>query len=382
MKILLYSQHVLGVGHFFRSMQIAHSLAGHEVLFAEGGQPLQGFVPPPHVKRLALPPIRMDDEFKHLDTGGQDLESIKAARKKTLMEAFTQFSPDVLITELFPFGRKAFRFELMPILEEIQRSDLATKVVCSLRDILVEKRDQKAFERKVIQTLNSFYDLLLIHSDPALVSLDETFSAISEIRVPIHYTGFIVKKLPGGPIARVRGRIIASSGGGKVGADLLASCIRAVKLLPEREIELRVFIGPFMEEDHLMQLKALAATDSRIKLLPFSENFLTELASAELSVSMGGYNTCMDILSSGVKALVYPFPQNREQRIRAEKLEGLQVLRIVKNLDADLLADAILEALKSGTESSRPFIDLSGASNTGRYLEQLLGDSPTHGFQP
>jgi predicted glycosyltransferase len=170
----------------------------------------------------------------------------------------------------------------------------------------------------------------------------------------------------------MQNRVVASSGGGKVGADLLASCIQAVNLLPGREIELRVFIGPFMEEKHVAHLKLLASADSRIKILPFSNDFLTELASACLSISMAGYNTCMDVLSSGVKALVYPFSQNREQGIRAVKLEQMGMLHMIKTLDPQSLATSILETLEGDSTRSAPAINLSGAMNTASYIRHLL----------
>ena len=37
MKIVFYCQHVLGVGHFFRSLEICRALAGHEVILVTGG---------------------------------------------------------------------------------------------------------------------------------------------------------------------------------------------------------------------------------------------------------------------------------------------------------------------------------------------------------
>ena len=110
MKIMLYSQHILGIGHFFRSMEIARALYEHEVMFVEGGDPLPGFTAPPHITRSMLPPLMMDAEFKSMEVGEGNLEEIKAARSKLLMEAFMDFAPQVLVTELFPFGRRQFRF--------------------------------------------------------------------------------------------------------------------------------------------------------------------------------------------------------------------------------------------------------------------------------
>ncbi|GLI33690.1 MAG: glycosyltransferase [Deltaproteobacteria bacterium] len=370
MKIMLYSQHVLGIGHFFRSMEVAKALHEHEVLFVEGGDPLPGFVPPRHVKRFILPPIMMDADFKTLEIHEGTLEEIKTGRKQMLMDAFTEFSPDVLVTELFPFGRKQFRFELIPLLDKIHEQRPSTRVVCSLRDILVEKKDQAAYEKGVLDILNRYFDLLLVHSDPELIPLEESFERIGEIKIPIFYTGFIVRDAPV-QVEAHRGKIIVvSSGGGRVGIELLSSAIKAVQMLADEDLHLRVFVGPFMEASDRKNLTDLAAGDADIQLLPFSLDFLSELAHADLSISMAGYNTCMDILSTGVRALVYPFPQNREQALRAQKLEKLGQLKVIPSLAVQPLAQCILSELRAKYSTRRGRLNLSGKTNTAVFIDR------------
>ncbi len=278
------------------------------------------------------------------------------------------------MTELFPFGRRQFRFELMPLLQMIREKKMPTRVVCSLRDILVEKANQAAYEKWVLDLLNTYYDLLLVHSDPQFIALEETFTQVDKIRVPHYYTGFVTRPLPAvekGPEQKI---VVASSGGGKVGADLLASAILAIPSLPDPNLRLKVFLGPFMEAADRDFLDHLAARDFRTTLHPFSPDFLTELMAAELSISMAGYNTCMDILNTGVKALVYPFPQNREQTLRATKLEKLGLVKILRPLGAENLAKAIDEALKGTWVPSHELIlDLAGAVRTAQFIEDLLG---------
>jgi len=376
MKIMLYSQHILGIGHFFRSMEIARALHGHEVMFVEGGDPLPGFTPPAHVSRFMLPPLMMDAEFKAMEVRGGSLEDVKRARTKLLSEAFRDFAPQVLMTELFPFGRRQFRFELMPILQMIRENRMSVKVVCSLRDILVEKTNQAAYEAWVLDLLNTYYDLLLVHSDPRLIVLEETFSQVDKIRVPIHYTGFVTRPLPN--VRKEPGRkvIVASSGGGKVGVDLLASAIVAAQSLPDPNLLLKVFIGPFMEDADRDFLQNLAVGDSRTTLHVFSPDFLAELMAAELSISMAGYNTCMDILNTGVKALVFPFPQNREQTLRAKKLESLGLVGILGTLSSENLSETIDEALKEAWQSSPELsLDLAGAERTAHFITARLAPS-------
>lgn len=375
MRIMLYSQHVLGIGHFFRSMEIAEALKPHRVLFVEGGDPLPGFKPQDHIERVILPPLMMDPDFKIMESRRGELEEVKVQRSRTLLKVFGDYAPDVLLTELFPFGRKQFRFELTPLLETVERLRPRPLVVCSLRDILVEKNDQAAYEQGVLAVLNRFYDLLLIHSDPRLTRLDETFERVRDIVPRVIYTGFVARPAPP-HVPKTKGKVIvASTGGGKVGTDLLSAVIDAVHDQPEADVRLRIFIGPFMEESDMEELRSLASRDSRISLEPFSPDFPGELARADLAITMAGYNTCMDILCTGVNALVYPFAQNREQMLRARRLEELGALRVLKDLDHKVLSNRIRDALHA-PPFSRPgsSIDLHGAARTAEIIADLYSN--------
>lgn len=373
MRILFYSQHVLGIGHFFRSMELVKHLAPHEVLFVEGGEALQGLAPPPHVRKLQLPPIMMDAGFQQLLVSGASEEEVKQERTDTLLGTFDAFRPDVVITELFPFGRKKFGFELMPLLRKIKDGDRRTLVVCSLRDILVEKKDRQAFETRALDILNTHYHLLLIHSDPRLISLEESFSRMASIEIPFHYTGFVVRKPSRQPPPhRAEGGhiLVASTGGGKVGGELLRSLLAALRRIEDPALRLRLFRGPFMEREEAEDLEELAAQDTRVQILPFSPDFLQELLQANLLVSMAGYNTCMDILATGIRALVYPFPQNWEQARRAAKLQELGLVRILPDLDPRFVSREILRSLDEKPLRSAAELDLNGARKSAELIRQ------------
>ena len=370
MKILHYCQHVLGIGHFFRSMEIAAAFSRHTVFFVEGGDPLPGFRAPDHVRRIALPPLRMDPDFRNLETAGGDLRDIQARRTAILLDLWETVRPDVLLIELFPFGRKRFQFELIPLLERNAASPRRARVVCSLRDILVEKADPDAYEEKVLGLVNRYFDLILVHADPACVRLDETFRRLAEIRPLVHYTGYVTRSLPNPLPPKVRGRMVLSTGGGRVGIDFIEAVFRALSRLSNPDIRLQVHEGPFMERQDREALRERAAADPRISWHPFSHAFLKELAQSELSLSMAGYNTCMDILASGVSALVYPFPQNREQSLRAHRLESRGVLRVIRSLDPERLAAQIQEVLSSPRPPMEP-LRTEGARETVRAIENF-----------
>jgi predicted glycosyltransferase len=101
----------------------------------------------------------------------------------------------------------------------------------------------------------------------------------------------------------------------------------------------------------------------------FTPDFLDYLAAADLSVSMAGYNTSMNLLAARVPALVWPFAQNREQRLRSERLAGLGALRVLADRDlapqrlAVLMGQALAQTARPAVD-----IDLCGAASTARWI--------------
>ena len=142
MKILLYCQYVWGMGHLFRSLELTRALSDHDVILVAGGREVDIELPE-HVTLVRLPGLYMDEQFTTLmaEAAGQTVDAVQHQRKEILFSLFEQHRPDVFIIELYPFGRSMFGFELQPLLEDVRRGRFGDiKVVCSLRDILVEKK--------------------------------------------------------------------------------------------------------------------------------------------------------------------------------------------------------------------------------------------------
>jgi len=384
MKIIIYCQHVLGVGHLFRTLEICKALKGHDVLLVTGGPRIDTEIPR-HVEVINLPGLQMDTEFKGLFSldGTASLDQIKRLRQKKLCAIIEKQKPDIFFLELYPFGRKAFRFELDPALQTVRSNPLLRcGVISSVRDILVEKEKQDKHEGRVLETLNRFFDAVLVHSDPRLISLKETFFRFDEIKIPVIHTGYIAQKPRVDSRSRIRRQlgigeedlmIVASAGGGSVGKPILESAIEAFRRLKMKASPvLYVYTGPYMAEDEFASLKALGA-GQRVHIAKFTSDFLSFLAAADLSISMAGYNTTMNILATGVPALVWPFAANLEQGRRAERLAGLGALKLINNqdLNPDNLAAIIGQAL-TRADSGKIDIDLNGAAHTVQWLESWV----------
>jgi predicted glycosyltransferase len=379
MKIVFYCQHVLGIGHFFRSLEICRALARHQVIWVTGGPRLDVALPS-HVIEVRLPALEMDCEFKVLHAAaGADLDAIHRERRERLWNVFATEAPELFLIELYPFGRRAFRHEIDPALEAVADGRLPRcGVVCSVRDILVEKQLAQEREGRTVAVLNRFFDAVLVHADPRLVRLEETFGRLGEIRIPMIYTGFITPMPEPDARRRVRSAlglepadrlIVVSAGGGRVGLPLLEAAVAAFRHLdrPGRTV-LQVFTGPFLPESDFERLAQAAGPGVAVDR--FSPDFLSYLAAADLSISMAGYNTTMNLLAARVPALVWPFKQNREQRLRSERLEALGALQPLE--DADLeplqLADRA-NRLLARLERPESGVDLNGAQATARWIE-------------
>ena len=162
-RVAFYCQHVLGVGHLVRSTEIIRALCPHSsVLLISGGEQVDGFRFPSEVEVVNLPALQTDADFAELQvcTSSSGIEEVRDARKAMLLTVLDEFVPDAFVIELFPFGRKRFAFELIPALEHIHQRHNRAKVVCSLRDILVQKRNQNEHEERVCSTVNRYFDLI------------------------------------------------------------------------------------------------------------------------------------------------------------------------------------------------------------------------------
>ncbi len=387
MKIVFYCQYVWGMGHLFRSAEFVRALSDHEVILVAGGQPVD-LDWPDHVSLLRLPTLFMDEKFSALIAGdaNRSVEDIQQQRLSMLFELFEDRRPDVFIVELYPFGRTVFGSELEPLLESMCSGRFGKVIkICSLRDILVEKKDPDSYEKRVLKQLKRYFDLLLVHSDEKLLPLERTFSRIHQLPIPLYYTGFITQQGDPQNGAKVRRElnldrdtklIVASAGGGRSGYAPLKSVLQAFDLLDEKmSVRLEIFTGPFMDQVEFEKLSELSKPGINIRR--FTTRFLDYLFAADLSVSLAGYNTCMNLLVTRVPALVYPYRRQREQPMRVDSLKKMLPMRILNehDLEPSVLRGRLVQMLLNPPSCEPAELNLNGAYNAARYLEEWVKEN-------
>ena len=376
-KTTIVVTHLLGSGHLARALVLgkAFTKAGHKTTVISGGMPV------PHldtgtVEFVQLPPLRSDGtNFTTLldETGAVADANTHGLRRTALKEALAQSRPEVLITELYPFGRRVLKEEFRELLENAQKLQPVPPLICaSIRDILAPPSKPSKVQ-EAAHVLNTYYDCVLVHSDETLTPLQASWPVTDDLKSKLHYTGYVSPLPPEAhPKNEGMGEILVSAGGGNVGTSIYRAALTAAGLDPLRRTW-RLLVGGSGAQERCNMLAKHAPTNAVVETA--RPDFRNMLNHAEASVSMCGYNTALDILQTDVPAVFIPFDAGNEveQTLRASALSHLDGIEVLAEheMTAELLLDRISLATSAPKRDASHF-RFDGSKNTVRHVETLL----------
>jgi predicted glycosyltransferase len=383
--ILFAVTHLHGIGHLKRTAALARACAaaGLSVVLVSGGRPVRGL--DTGAARLVQldPPLRVRDESFAELLGPDDRpagEAALAARRRQLLTVLAAEAPRVVVTEMYPFGRRKLRGEYAALVEAAAAAVPRPALVCSVRDLLVDKpADKTAWSVEAAAP----YDRILVHGDPELIPFSASFPHAGKLGARIAYTGYVAE-----PVPRARalpaGEVLVSAGGGAFGRGLLMSALLARPLTRAKGGPWRLLVGDNLPERDFRALRAAAPVG--VKVQRARPDFAARLAKCSLSVSQGGYNTTVELLGAGCRAVVVPFTGGgqSEQARRAELLARRGLLTAAPGGDEDppALARAIDAALaqaapQAATGARAP--ELGGTEATVEILKGMAAIVPAAG---
>ncbi len=407
-RILIAVTHLLGIGHLVRARQLARALAraGHEVTLASGGMP-DGKAAADY-RFVQLPPVRTEGtDFRNLlDEHGKTATPERlAARREQLVALARELSPDIVVTEHFPFGRRQLASEFLALIAAARDANPDALVLSSIRDVLVapQRPDRLA---ETAERIAGLFDAVLVHGDPGVLPLEASWPVTPEIAGKLIYTGYLAtsaqsphpeeprsvsKDAPDGSGASwsIRrdansgemapqdegfrngdGTILVSGGGSAAALPLFEMALGAAQLLPQRSFHL--LIGRGVSEADFTALRQSAPDNARVEWA--RPDFPALLAACSLSISQAGYNTVLDLLQAGRPALLVPFDAGNEteQALRAAALERAGLARVGNLADGpQALAAAIETALARGAPRAAK-VDLDGGRGAIAAIAGLL----------
>jgi len=378
----MYVQHLLGRGHLARMRTLAAALAraGHRVTLISGGMSAVGDGVDggdAGYRVLQLPAVKVAaGNFRVLlgENGAAVDDDFKARRAARLLQVVADDAPQVLVVESFPFGRRAMRFELLPLIEMVAAMQPRPLTLCSVRDIL-QPRDG-ARDRQTVDEVVQWFDAVLVHADPAVAKLDETFSLARELRGRFFYTGYVHESAgaAASDIPAARGAVVVSAGGGAVGFELLKTAVAAKPLSALKHRPWHLLVGRSAAAAEFAALVECAGDGANGITVQWARaDFAALLAVCAVSVSQAGYNTALDTAAAGCGAVFVPYSRHgeAEQLRRAEKFAALgrAVTVAEDDLNAASLASAIDRAARLDLASCAP-IRMDGAAQTLDFIER------------
>lgn len=369
--IFVYVQHLLGIGHVRRMALINQALRdrGFSVVVASGGIPDDGLDFAADTVIQLSPCKTADSNFSALvDPEGNPLgEDWRERRKAELLVAFKAASPRLILIEMFPFGRRAFRFELIPLFEAAKSAGIP--IVCSVRDLLVRKKDS-AKTQWMADIAREYLDAVLVHGDPQLFGFDHSFACADQIADLILHTGYVAPDIAGIAVGN-RSGILVSAGGGAVGADLIERAIAARRYSEKYgQDDWHIVTGPHFPATRFDAI--MGELPDGIVLHRFLPDFRERMAKAAVSVSQAGYNTLMDVLSTRTPAVMVPFAEGGESE-QTERAEILAKERLISLLDLDgLSAQSLAKQIDCVRSPADLPIALDGAQKTAAIIADMI----------
>lgn len=372
MKVFIAVTHLLGTGHLARALTLARAFVaqGHEAVVVSGGMPA-AHLDSTGVVLGQLPAVRSDgvDFSTLLDENGHIINALHMdQRRAALLSILTRMEPDVVITELFPFGRRILKEEFTALLNATQSQRIPPLIISSIRDILAppSKPSKVDLAEELIAT---YYDAVLVHAEAELTPLELSWPVSTRLADKLQYTGFVAPA-PADPHPEGlgKGEVIVSAGGGDVGGHIFAAALDAAQQSNRRW---RLLLGGAEATQRAAKMQASAPQNVTVE--PARPDFRQMLYHADAAVAMCGYNTALDVLQSAVPTVFVPFDAGDEveQGIRAQALShqpGMAVLR-----SAELTGARLIEAVEAVVNAPprAPLQGLDGATQAVEITQQL-----------
>lgn len=378
-RILLYSHDTFGLGNIRRTLLLAQEVIDQypkaAVLLVTGSQMIHSFRIPKGVDYIKLPCLdRIDAERYESRFLLECSDAVKRTRRAIIERTVLGFAPDLMIVDKRPAGVDG---ELSETLTALRNGNFPTRLVLGVRDILDEPRKTRETlkNNQSFEIIRDYYDEVWIYGSQSIFDTVSEYDFPDDVARITHYCGYL--KRPTVLTRREAGppHVLVTTGGGGDGSRMIETYLEGLSNLP-RNVALKstVVFGPQMSADKRAALVSSFGYLTDVEFREFEAD-LTELYStADLVVSMAGYNTVCELLSFGSNAILVPRAEPvKEQLIRARLLAAAGLFEIVEpdDLTPETLLTKVLASLKH-TSDLPVRVNLQGLPRIRERVRELL----------
>ena len=322
MSRYIFSSHDgYGLGHVRRNVLVARELLRleptAEITLVTGVPRRPIWLQDPRFNVVAVPPLLKSAEGVY-DNPGLGLHAAVAERSRIFSRTVEDLRPDVVVVDRHPYGTAG---ELRPGLTNARRR--GATLLLGLRDVI---DDVVSVRRELAgdgwEGVNRLFHDILVFGNPLLCD------QVHEYGLPIRptYCGWVVE--PAAVRARAEDLVVISAGGGGDGQNVFRLGVEALRRRPYlRGI---VAAGPYTGNWAHETMDGDTDLAARVQLSRDTGSTVQLFAGAGAVVQMAGYNSTLEALSAGVRAVLIPRRSpRREQAIRASRLASLGLADVV-----------------------------------------------------
>ncbi|HEX2729065.1 MAG TPA: glycosyltransferase [Rubrobacteraceae bacterium] len=370
MRILMYSHDSYGLGHLRRTLALAESFvagnAGASVLILTGSTVSGTFRMSPGIDLVKLPSaVKVANGEYESSRMKVTFNSLKKLRSNLILSATETFDPDAFLVDKAPLGMKR---EVYPALSLLRQERPSTLTVLGLRDVMDEpwriRRNWR--EGGIVEAIEELYDIVLIYGPREVYDPLPEYGLSESTLERCRYVGYIGRS----PTLEENadrgfgaGYVLVTAGGGADGFFLIKNYLDSLRGR-KPSFESIVVTGPLMDDDSRREIETLSR-GLRVRVTDFQTDMENLIREAGAVVSMGGYNTTIELLAARKAALIVPRVEPRlEQLIRAERLSQLGLVEMIhpNDLTPARMREKV-EALLARDPGSfgQVSVDLSGA---------------------
>ncbi len=328
-KILIYYTHRETLGHTTRVFSLIHAIMRKyrryvKIYVFHGGTPQIYLKRFSNVEWIDLPyPFYSKFDFRYRKLSKVFAPFHIRIRANMMLERAKKIKPDIFITEFFPFGREESKHEIIPLLNFLKNKSV--KIYASVGYPYVVSDSIK-----VALGCYDLYDKILIHVPPdteenifAENIENDNFRKLYQkffkiISGKVFYTGYIIPfntQVKQSKIEEIREKldakrkvlVVASRGGGVICPKIITSSILARKYL-SKDYTFIVIPGPVSSDKEIAFFNRLIKTVGRTQVFikKYVKNFGGLLKASDISISMVGYNTSVQLLYFAKKNILIP----------------------------------------------------------------------------
>ena len=377
-KILLYSHDTFGLGNIRRSLVLGELLGAEypraSILLVTGSPMIHAFHIPERMDYVKLPCVdRVTADRYEPRFLTECADEVRRTRSEIIERTAAGFAPDLFIVDKRAAGIDG---ELLPALRALSAQPRPPRIVLGLRDILdapeITRRTLR--ENGSFEVIEQYYDEIWVYGSRTIFDSVAEYDFPPAIARRTRYCGYLRRRAaPRTPHAGPP-RVLVTTGGGADGEALIRTYLEAVSSSEPGAFESLVVLGPQLASGTGEGLRQAVRGRADVQCIDFEPDLSRRYEAADVVVSMAGYNTVCELLSSGVRAVLVPRAEPvQEQLIRARRLAARGTFLMVE--PSALTPERLMAEVRRALDAPMPqgsSIDMEGLSRVRNRVQRLL----------